>query len=103
RHGGCARRRTTQATDGNRRQVPGASHPDVGNPHRDQGRGLISPVQVSGSDRVSGAETNGRTRNAPRSPMAAPANIPAAATKDASASVETPVSPCPIEQPNAIT
>ena len=29
--------------------------------------------------------------------------IPATAINEASASVENPVSPCPIEQPNAIT
>ena len=29
--------------------------------------------------------------------------MPATATNDANASVEIPVSPCPIEQPNAIT
>ena len=33
-----ARCRTAQATDGNRRQVPGASHADLGDPYRDAGR-----------------------------------------------------------------
>jgi len=52
------------------------------------------PRQTAGS---------GRTRSAPRSPSAAPARMPATATKDASDSVDIPVRPCPIEQPNAIT
>jgi drug/metabolite transporter (DMT)-like permease len=46
---------------------------------------------------------SGRTRSAPRRPSAEPANMPATAMNDASASVEIPASPCPIEQPNAIT
>ena len=35
--------------------------------------------------------------------MAVPSMMPATAMKDATASVDNPVSPCPIEQPNAIT
>ena len=35
RHGRRARRRAAQKADGNRRQMPGASHPDLGDPHRD--------------------------------------------------------------------
>ena len=46
---------------------------------------------------------SGRTLSAPRRPSAVPTRMPATATKDASASVENPVRPCPIEQPNAIT
>ncbi len=43
--------------------------------------------------------TGGLTRSAPRRPAALPARMPPTATKEASASVDNPVSPCPIEQP----
>ena len=39
---GNARRRAAQETDGNRRQVPGAPHPDLGDPHRDPAGGLTN-------------------------------------------------------------
>ena len=44
----------------------------------------------------------GAIRSTPRKPAAVPNRMPATATKDESASVEIPVSPCPIEHPNAM-
>ena len=41
-HGGNARRRTAQEVDGNRRQMPGAPHPDLGDPYRDAACGLTN-------------------------------------------------------------
>lgn len=49
------------------------------------------------------ATASGRTRSAPRKPAAVPSRMPATAMKEATASVDSPVSPCPIEQPKAIT
>ena len=54
-------------------------------------------------DAYADVEASGRTRSAPRRPMAVPSKIPATATNDASASVDRPVRPCPTEQPSAIT
>ena len=85
-------------TDGNRRQVPGAPHPHLGDPHRDVSGGLTNDRRYArGCDSCAG--TSGCTRSTPRNPAAVPSKIPATATNDASASVERPVSPCPIEQP----
>jgi hypothetical protein len=44
-------------------------------------------------------DTGTSTRSGPCKPIAAPATIPVIATNDASASVETPVRPWPIEHP----
>ncbi len=41
-HGGSAGRRTAQEVDGNRRQMPGAPHPDLGDPYRDAACGLTN-------------------------------------------------------------
>jgi drug/metabolite transporter (DMT)-like permease len=49
------------------------------------------------------ARASGCTRSAPRRPAAVPSKMPPAATNDASASVERPVRPCPIEHPKAMT
>ena len=43
----AARCRSAQATDGNRRQVSGASHADVGNSHRDESGGLEDGPRAS--------------------------------------------------------
>ena len=43
---GQPRCRAAQAADGDCRQVPGAPHADVGNPDRDQGRGLMPRADV---------------------------------------------------------
>ena len=75
--------------DGNRRQMSGASHPDLGDSYRDARGGLTSHQ----------AAASGLTRSAPRRPAAVPSKIPATATNEASASVESPVRPCPTEQP----
>ena len=45
------------------------------------------------------AGTSGCTRSTPRNPAAVPSRMPPTATNDASASVDRPVRPCPIEQP----
>ena len=97
-NGRRARRRTAHETDGNRRQVPGSPHPHLGDPYRNISGGLTSnPRYARGCDSCAG--TSGWTRSTPRNPAAVPSNIPATATNDASARVERPVSPCPIEQP----
>ena len=42
RHRRRARCRAAQEADGDRRQMPGAPHADLGDPHRNQGRGQVS-------------------------------------------------------------
>src|SRR4029078_6907450 len=78
--------------------VPGAPDADVGDPHHDEGGGLAQAARERAS-----AVCSGWTRRAPRRPAVVPSRMPASATNEPSASVDTPVSPCPIEQPNAIT
>src|SRR6185437_1326385 len=64
----------------------------------------LSP-QERGEGETTHAEVDasGRTRSAPRRPIAVPRKIPATATNEASASVDRPVRPWPTEQPSAAT
>src|SRR5215831_19079055 len=87
--------------------MPGPSHIDLRGAHSHKARGLTddcvrAPPHASGLDWASIAGAKDRTRSAPRRPAAVPAKIPATATKEANASVDNPVSPCPIEQPKAV-
>jgi fatty acid desaturase len=63
--------------------------------------GYLEVMRLATSRQIyaSCTETSGRTRSAPRKPAAEPSKIPATATNDASESVESPVRPCPTEQP----
>jgi hypothetical protein len=64
---------------------------------------LLATPRLRGEGEETYAAASGRTRSAPRRPAAVPNKIPATATNDARANVDNPVSPCPTEQPNAIT
>ena len=77
-------------------------------------KGLIKRMKSSGLSRRDAAGDVTRAglrrlrrhqrlnRNGPRRPAAVPSRIPVTARNDASASVDTPVRPCPTEQPSAI-